>query len=402
MAGTTVSQAIIIVCSPVLTRLYTPESFGILGVFTSACAILGVIATGRYELAVLVPKDDRDGFALVVLSCLISAIFSVFALVVLLFSGVDPAYFLLPLAVFASTTIGALGYWCTREGKFKKIAAFRLSASVTNVGVCVGIGSVFGGYALGLITGLLASYAISLAFLVQNLPSLSSLPLKAVAKRYVRFPKFLVGAHLMNVGAQQLPLLLLGPIFGLHVAGLFVLTHRAISLPIQIVASAIGDVFRRHASRDFRELGQCRDAYMSTLKWLTMLSLPTFGLFFWLAPALFGLVFGAEWEEAGQIARLLTPMFAVQFIASPLSAMFIIAEQQRLDLFWQVGMLASVFLALGVGFAFDSYMLTISLYSAGYVIMQTVSLALTYKFANGWRIKGDVPATKLSLETSNE
>lgn len=385
MAGTTFSQAIIIAFSPVLSRIYAPESFGMLGLFTSACSILGVAATGRYELAVIIPKEDRDGFALAVLSSLLSAGFSVLLLAGLLLFGVDSEYYLLPLAVFLSTAIGALGYWLTREGRFTRIAAFRVSASVGNIVVCVGLGLAFGSYALGLIFGLLASYAISLLFLLPGLPKFSPLPLGSVAQRYSRFPKFLVGAHLMSVGSQQLPLLLLGPIFGLHVAGLFVLTHRAISLPIQIVSSAIGDVFRRHASRDFRELGQCRETYISTLKLLVAISLPTFCLLFWLAPALFSLVFGPEWQEAGEIARLLTPMFAVQFVASPLSAMFIIAEQQKLDLFWQGGMLTAVLLALGIGSAFGSYMLAIGLYSLGYVIMQSVSMALTYKFANGGR-----------------
>jgi O-antigen/teichoic acid export membrane protein len=387
MAGTTISQAIVVLCSPILTRLYSPENFGLLAIFVSACSILGVIATGRYELAILVPKDDRDGYALVVLSCLLSVIFSTLSLVALLFAGVPLEYLWLPGAIFLSTTINSLSQWRNRQGEFRSIATFRLLASITNAAVSIAAGFAFAGQAWGLIVGLLFSYVVSLTFLVQRLPDFRALPLRAVALRYSRFPKYLVGAHLMNVGSQQLPLLLLGPLFGLTVAGLFMLTYRAISLPLQIVASAIGEVFRSRASRELRELGECRATYVSTFIWLLALSIPTFGLFFLLSPTLFSSIFGDEWRASGEIARILTPMFAIQFVASPLSNMFIIAEQQRLDLFWQIGMFTSVSLSFAIGFVANDYMLALILYSAGYTTMQAISLLLTYKFSSGWRVQ---------------
>lgn len=386
MVGTTIAQAIVVLCSPILTRLYSPESFGVLATFISATSILGVIATGRYELAILVPKEHKDGFALVVLSCLISGVFSVLVLTGLLFAGLAPEYYLIPAAVFLSSAIGAFAYWRNREGDFWKIATSRLSASVSNAAVSIGIGTLLAGNAFGLITGILVGNVVGLALLMRRLPQLGRLPLRAVAERYARFPKYLILAHMISVVAQQLPLLLLGPMFGLSVAGFFMLTYRAISLPLQIVSGAIGEVFRRRAGEDLRESGQCRSIYLSTLSLLVVLSIPTFGLFFWLAPTLFGWVFGQEWAAGGDIARLLTPMFAMQFVASPLSAMFMIAEQQRLDLIWQVGVLGTVGLSFLVGFIFNDYLVAIGLYSAAYVVMQSINVVLTYRFASGWRL----------------
>ena len=56
MTGTTLAQAIPILLSPALTRLYSPESFGALGAYIAASAILIVIATGKYENALLIQK----------------------------------------------------------------------------------------------------------------------------------------------------------------------------------------------------------------------------------------------------------------------------------------------------------------------------------------------------------
>ncbi len=56
MTGSTIAQAIPIAISPILTRLYTPEDFGVLALFTSLVTIFSVISTGRYEFAIMLPK----------------------------------------------------------------------------------------------------------------------------------------------------------------------------------------------------------------------------------------------------------------------------------------------------------------------------------------------------------
>ncbi len=61
MTGTTIAQAIPIAISPILTRIYTPEDFGMLALFIAITAIFGSIANGRYELATMLPKKDRYG-----------------------------------------------------------------------------------------------------------------------------------------------------------------------------------------------------------------------------------------------------------------------------------------------------------------------------------------------------
>ncbi|MDC1200166.1 oligosaccharide flippase family protein, partial [bacterium] len=77
MTGTTISQAIPLAATPILTRIYTPEDFGVLALFSSITAILGLLATGKYEMAILLPKDDKDALNIVYLSVILSAIFSI-------------------------------------------------------------------------------------------------------------------------------------------------------------------------------------------------------------------------------------------------------------------------------------------------------------------------------------
>ena len=64
VTGTTIAQSIPIAISPILTRIYTPEDFGVLALFISITTILGTIANGRYELAIVLPKRDNNALEL--------------------------------------------------------------------------------------------------------------------------------------------------------------------------------------------------------------------------------------------------------------------------------------------------------------------------------------------------
>ena len=84
MTGTTIAQAIPIAISPILTRIYTPEDFGLFAFYASIASIISVVATGRYELAIMLPKKDDDAINIVVLSILISFLVSLLSLIIVL------------------------------------------------------------------------------------------------------------------------------------------------------------------------------------------------------------------------------------------------------------------------------------------------------------------------------
>jgi len=77
MAGTSIAQAIPLAISPILTRIYTPKDFGVFALYISIASIISVVATGRYELAIMLPKKDDDAINLVVLSILIACCISI-------------------------------------------------------------------------------------------------------------------------------------------------------------------------------------------------------------------------------------------------------------------------------------------------------------------------------------
>ena len=92
------------------------------------------------------------------------------------------------------------------------------------------------------------------------------------------------------------------------------------------------------------------------------------------------LAFGEVWRGAGTIAVWLLPLFALRFIASPLSYMVYIAGKQHVDLFWQVALLCMTIASLTL---FTDHKHALLVYSAGYSLLYVIYLVMSYRFSLG-------------------
>ena len=129
VTGTTLAQIIVVLTSPLLTRLYGPEAFGFYALFASITGILGVIACMRYELAIMLPKTDEEAANLLGLCLLCVAVVSGLTIPALYFGGdallsllrapgLGPYLILVPPFVFISGVFLALNYWNSRGNHF--------------------------------------------------------------------------------------------------------------------------------------------------------------------------------------------------------------------------------------------------------------------------------------------
>lgn len=399
VTGTSIAQAIPILISPILTRLFTPEEFGILALYLAITAILGVASTGKYELAILLPEKDEDAAQLTWLSIIITTIFSIICLLALLPLGdyITQAtgntslgiwLYFIPLSVMLTGLYQSIHYWCNRRAQYKSIAFARISRTSTTALLQVGAGLATLKQA-GLIIGSIAGQAISCVALAMQTTKHSPLvkpeksQMMSLAKRYIRFPKFLIIGHSINTGAQQAPMIILPMLFSPVIAGFYILIQRVVRLPMSIIASAIGDVFKEQAAKDFAKTGQCKQIYASTLKKLLILAIPGFVVFALIAPWAFSFIFGDEWAIAGTYAQILTPLFFTQFISSPLSAMYMIAEKQSKDLMLQIALCICAIAPFLAGYLFElDITLVLWLFSLSYAAVYTINLFITYKFAS--------------------
>ncbi len=59
LSANVVAQAIGLLVYPILTRLYSPEDFGLLNLFLSIGGVLALLSTAEYQYAIVVPKTEN-------------------------------------------------------------------------------------------------------------------------------------------------------------------------------------------------------------------------------------------------------------------------------------------------------------------------------------------------------
>lgn len=404
MTGTTIAQAIPVLISPLLTRIYTPEDFGVFALYLAVASIIAVVVTGRYEMAIIIPKKHNTAWHIAVLSISLAGIACLcMLLLIVLFKSYfdrllgwgDGAQWLywLPASVFFMATYQSLNYLCNRDGHYKRMAISRILQSSAMSAVHIGGGYIRAG-ATGLISGqilgqLFATFALVYMMFVRESTKtllISKYKMFALARRYADFPKYLILAHGFNTASAHSPIIFLSAYFGSGSAGFYILIQRVIGAPMAIIASAIADVFRHEASHEYARSGSCRMIFRKAFARLLFISIVPFVIFFFLAPTIFLVFFGESWREAGNYAQLLTPMFFLQFIASPLSAMYMIAQKQKLYLIWQFVLFGLIVVAFSVGAYADDIEVFLLLFSAFNSFMYAASGVVSYKLACGeWR-----------------
>lgn len=354
MTGTTIAQAIPIAISPILTRIYSPEDFGVLALFVAITAILGSIATGRYELAIMLPEEDEDAINVAALGVLITTFISALTLVpaIVLNETITEALnnqeigfwlYFVPLVVFLTGLFNVLNYLNTRKKLYKDIAKAGVLKSLALASVQLSIGMLKSG-ATGLISGQMVSHVIANYRLAINtkknydLSTVTKAKIKAVAKRYINFPKYSMWAILANSLAQNFTNILVSLYYSVATLGFYSLAQKLLGMPSSLIGKSIGQVYFQQAVIEKQKTGKAVNTFNKTSKKLFIFSVGAFVPLYFVLPLAFEIVFGKEWRISGEYAQITLPFVAMQFIAAALSNTNNVFEKQKIALVWQIGL----------------------------------------------------------------
>lgn len=401
-AVSAIAQFVLVIASPALTRIYTPAEFGIWGVISAMTSILSVVCTGRFELAIMLPRSKKKAMHIVVLAVFFSVIINLLCL--LLLTGVkyykssfpfelniENFYYVVPVISLCQAIYQIFYHWLNREQRYTGMARSRVLLAATMV-FCSFLLGAFPNISGGLIISQFLAYLVAILYLIKTELLTDLLLLKTVTisllrgtfKQYLDFPRFLIFAHLLEACSTQAPILMLNVFFSNEGAGFFILAQRVISTPISTIGKAGSDIIRGQFSFFYREQGSCIKQYRKYFLGLVLVSLMITVPLFFLSLDIFPLVFGDEWVNAGLYAKYLCFMMAIQFVASPLSVMYSIAEKQKEELFLQ---LIRIFASVGsiyFGYSFWGLdTLAILCFSLAMCCVYLIMLYQTWKWSKG-------------------
>lgn len=381
-AGTVAGQLVNILVSPLIGRLYTPADVGAFEVLFAIFGFVTVIASFRYEFAIITADNTIDAAHLTVNSVIIAActsiLFSLALLVLiktnLLGLGNFPAWVCIfgIGIIFAISAFNAMRFWMMRHNRFSEISRLTFLQSLGRATGQVLLGLFGLGY-VGLLIGELVGRLVGLSGLFQR----SSVEIKAVLSPYQlsvsllalktnkQFPFYSLPSSAINafVAAALLPIV--GLFFGLTNAGYLALLVRIIGIPANIVGNAIGDSFHQRIAH----LARNKDPRILAVFVKTALLLALFSTVLGVALAIFGpalipLLFGSSWQASGEMAPLVVPWLVSGLIVSPLSRLIMVVGNQAYKLIYDVVTVLVLLGAFWGGYVLGlTFQATIALYS---------------------------------------
>ncbi|WP_425860668.1 lipopolysaccharide biosynthesis protein [Arthrobacter sp. TWP1-1] len=347
LSGTAAAQLLMLALTPVLSRLYSPEAYGLFSLYASLVATVTVVAALRYDMAIMLPKHDADAK---VLKRGVTRLIVVVSIVATLVCGIAspliaeamgkpelaPWLWLVGLSIFTLAEISALTYWLNRRSDYKAIGINRVlqSGGTALAQLALALGK-FGGVG-GLIGGTLVGQGAALLTLrhkgrdVRSGLDESKESIGSLFSRYRKMPLLNGPNALVDALRTNGINLIIGIVYSGSMLGQFYMAWKLLEVPLGLINGALAQVFFQRLA--VMERGSMFAFAKSSVFRSAILGVVPFALIYLLSPWAFPVVLGEQWTDAGLIARALVPWLFMSLITSPISTIFVVTETQHLML----------------------------------------------------------------------
>lgn len=341
ITGTVIAQLISILLQPLLRRLFLPETFGTFSVYLSVVGIIAVIASLKYDDAIVLPKTDKESANVLFLSLFSNFVINLFLFLVILILGKRIIVFLnipssfpisilylVPLSVFLFNTYQCFNYWLIRKKKYYSVSLNKLirrgSEGIFQIIFALlknAKGLIFSdiiGQSANVVTTIIQGFKNGF-----NCHYISVNKLRYVFKKYSDFPKYNLIPVLMSTCSFFLPPIFINKFYSSENAGYFDLSKLVLSIPLALIASSISNVLLQRVADKFNKEKSFLEDIKQLLVIVIMICAVEFVVIFFFGTGLFKVAFGATWGTSAEIAKIMVWSFMLNFFVSSFSCIFI-------------------------------------------------------------------------------
>lgn len=347
ISGSAISQIAIVLVTPLLTRLYTPEDFGVLSIYVSIMFTVAIITSFHYETAIPLPANERDALNLLILSLIILLanvfLISVFVLffhesiaAVFKTEGLQSYLGFLPVSILGFGFFQVFQLWLLRQENYVRITKGKVHMNISQITAQVGLGFIakssgylIAGEVIGRIVGGTGMALSSWKEIKKQRSAITRQRMWRMAVRYRRFPLVSSWSSLFNGLSQHLPTLFIAYALGAKAAGWYLIANRVLALPDALLGYSVKQVYIAKSAKVIHtSFPSFVRIFWNTLQRMSVISLFVFTLIALLAPAIFSFVFGDVWGEAGVFVQCMSILFFMQIIVGPISSNYFLLEAQ--------------------------------------------------------------------------
>ncbi|WP_242131022.1 oligosaccharide flippase family protein [Aestuariivivens marinum] len=386
VGGTAIAQAITFVGMLYLTKIYTPESFGIVSLCTSLISLLVPLATMRYDKAIILAKDEIETKRLLLICfalggaffIFLSAIgFIVYSLNILSNKWHNVLLVLVPVGVFLFGLMNAFQMYFEKQSKFKVTSSVAVLEASSKLGLQYSLSNILP--MLGMLFGYILSLVFNVCFYVIKAKKIFSRSffcqkkndLIFLCKKHIKFPKYFTWSNIIDSASQNICALTFPFLFSLSILGNFSLAYKIVRLPAFLFSMATRRVYYPKASELFfynRE--KFKTLYKKGTFTLFVISIIPVIVFQFFAEDLFELFFDSRWIESAAYAKIIVWYVFFNFCNSLAHENMIIFGLQKRFLIIESVWFTLSFLLIFIAYTLKSPEFAIIFYALSGIVME--------------------------------
>lgn len=380
-SGNVVSLVLQVLVSPLMTRLYTPEAYGLFAVFNSFVLNYFLISSLSYANAILASTRRNVVYSLVALSVFISGVsFVVGMMLIYLFAepiqnlfnlhSLGGWIYFIPLSAFLIAINMVLSSYNVFHNRVKEDSAIVISTTVFNRSFNLLFGFFMAGNFTGLLLGDILGKLGRCGLLFRGISKrlrffFSKKAFIRVGKEYKNYPYFILPSALLNLISNSIPIYLFSIYFSITEVGYFSFAANLLYIPVQLLGHSSASIFFKKASDIYHAngIGNLKDITVK-LYWNFLGSgLLGYSALMMFGSGLFTFVFGDPWATSGEYAAHLAIYHIFLLMFTPLNAIFSVLQKEKLLLMANVVVFLTRVISLYGGIFYGDALFTVKIFS---------------------------------------
>ncbi|CAC5483655.1 TPA: type 8 capsular polysaccharide synthesis protein Cap8K [Staphylococcus aureus] len=339
-----IAQVILIITTPIITRLYSPAEFGEFTIFSNIAMILIPIINARYDLLIVNAKNDRSANILSQISFLISLLIlliliPIFAISAWLYPNFKLDFIFIIIMLFLVSLTNIFTNYLNKERKYKVLSLINVfrAGSMALLQIIFGLLSLG---SLGLIIGFSLSYitGITLGYktfkkhfnIVRNKEETKALFLENKNQLVYSTPSILLNSLSFSV-----VVFFIGILYTNTEVGIYGMAIRVLGIPVTIISLGLSKIFMQQANDYYIERGNFRNLLLKFSSTLVIVSIILYVPLYLFSEELVNILLGHSWVDAITVIKIVIPLFVIRLIVSTVSLSVIVLQKQQLELILQ-------------------------------------------------------------------
>ncbi|MEM0648666.1 oligosaccharide flippase family protein [Staphylococcus lugdunensis] len=339
-----IGQFILIITTPVVSRIYSPSQFGEFTIFSNIAMILISIINARYDLLIINAKNQHKANVLSQISFIISAVIilclipiSIIFLIIFPQYILDIIFVIITLVLVSFTNI--FTNYLNRERNYKALSIINIFRSASMTLIQIGLGVLHFG-SLGLIIGFAFSYisGIGIGYRTFKRYFYIITDKQEVRNEFLEHKNQLIYSTpsiLLNSLSFSIVIFFLGILYTNEEVGIYGMTIRILGIPVTIISLGLSKIFMQRANDYYLKYGTFRNLLLKFSGALIVLSIALYIPFYLLSENIVNLILGSQWLGTITVMQITIPLFAIRLLVSTVSLSVVVIKKQQIELMLQ-------------------------------------------------------------------